>query len=159
VSFLHDVWFVLLAFLLLLATNLAIWAISFAHHIAEMVPAFQALSLPAFDKTVPTTVVITMTGLMFYIVYGHITDSRPPTAAAIVSTITMTVLWLISGKLFGLYLSSYSTIGTVYGPYAFLLVFLLWLYFSSIIFVFGGVVGEVYWETLKQSPERYIEGA
>jgi hypothetical protein len=48
-------------------------------------------------------------------------------AAAVASTITMTVLWVISGKLFGIYLRSYSLIGSIYGPYAFILVLLVWI--------------------------------
>ncbi len=85
---------------------------------------------------------------MFYIIYGHITDTKPPRAAAIVSTITMTALWVISGKLFSFYLGGFSAIGSIYGPYAFLLVLLLWIYYSSVIFVLGGIVGQAYWETL-----------
>ena len=150
VSFLHDLWFVLLAFALLIGTNIAIWALSFTHYVAEIFPPLQLLLGPESLKTVPTTIVVTMTAFMFYIVYGHITDSRPPTVAAIASTVTMTVIWLISGRIFSVYLGSFSLIGTIYGPYAFLIVLVVWIYYSSLIFVFGGVVGEVYWETLKK---------
>ncbi len=59
---------------------------------------------------------------------------------------TTTVLWIISGRLFAVYLADCSTIGTIYGPYAFLLVLLFWIYYSSLMFVFGGIVGQVYWE-------------
>jgi uncharacterized BrkB/YihY/UPF0761 family membrane protein len=68
------------------------------------------------------------------------------------------VLWVVSGKLFGVYLRSYSLIGTVYGPYAFLLVLLLWIYYSSIIFVFGGIIGEVYWETVHRRETEASKG-
>jgi membrane protein len=51
--------------------------------------------------------------------------------------------------LFAIYLSEFSAISKIYGPYAFILVLLVWIYYSSIIFVFGGIVGQVYWERRK----------
>ncbi len=50
---------------------------------------------------------------------------------------------------FALYLSQFSAIGTIYGPYAFILVLLIWIYYSSIIFVIGAIVGQAYWERAK----------
>ncbi len=53
-----------------------------------------------------------------------------------------------------MYLTSFSAIATVYGPYAFLLVLLIWIYYSSLIFVFGGIVGQVYWERLRAREQQ-----
>jgi uncharacterized BrkB/YihY/UPF0761 family membrane protein len=47
---------------------------------------------------------------------------------------------------FAFYLSDWSSIGKIYGPYAFLLVMLVWIYYSSLLFVFGGIVGHVHWQ-------------
>ena len=79
--------------------------------------------------------------VMFYIVYRNLTDAKPPRTAAIVSTVTMTVLWIVSAKLFALYLSNLSAISTVYGGYAFILVLLIWVYYSSLVFVIGAMAG------------------
>jgi membrane protein len=157
VSFLHDIWFVLLALVLLFTTNLAVWTLTFLRGMLAKMPEMKPMMIPEFDQILPGSVVILMTAVLFYIVYAHITDERPPRVAALASTATMTVLWLASGKVFSIYLQSYSVIGSIYGPYAFLLVLLLWVYYSSVIFVLGGIVGQVYWETLKTRqdlPER-----
>jgi uncharacterized BrkB/YihY/UPF0761 family membrane protein len=50
--------------------------------------------------------------------------------------------------MFAVYLSDFSAIGTIYGPYAFILVLLVWIYYSAIIFIVGGMVGQIYWERL-----------
>jgi membrane protein len=153
-SLLHDIGFVLLAFVLFIASNLAIWVSTFFEGLVRNVPALAPLNLPAWDRTVPTTIVILLTAIMFYIVYRYIPDTKPPKAAGIISTITTTVLWVISGKLFAIYLADFSAIGKIYGPYAFLLVLLFWIYYSSLIFVVGGIVGQVYWERLKLKAEE-----
>ena len=112
VSFLHDVFFVFVAFILLIATHLAIWTVSIVAEMMSDIPALNGLALSEIGRAVPTGIVFLVTAVMFYIIYGHITDTKPPRAAAMVSTITMTVLWVISGKLFSLYLSGFSAIGT-----------------------------------------------
>ncbi len=149
VSFFHDVGFVFLVFILFVASNSAIWLYSLLKHIAQTLPALHSTSLPRLDHAVPTAIVIVLTAGMFYIIYGYMTDTKPPRAAAVISTLTTTLLWVVSGKLFAIYLSDFSVIGKIYGPYAFLLVLLFWIYYSCIIFVFGGIAGQAYWERVK----------
>ena len=154
VSLVHDVGFVVLAFVLFIVSNLAIWVFTLIENVVLMIPALKPLNLPRFNEGIPTAIVIILTTFMFYIIYRYVTDSKPPRAAAVISTITTTVLWVASGKLFGIYLSDFSGIGKIYGPYAFLLVLLFWIYYSSIIFVFGGIVGQVHWERVKSKKPR-----
>ncbi len=149
VSLLHDVFFVFLIFVLFIASNLSIWVFSLGERLAESVPALKTLQLSWFSETVPTFIVVILTAMMFYIIYRYIPDTKPPKLAGIISTITTTLLWVISGKIFALYLSRFSAIGKIYGAYAFILVLLIWIYYSSIIFIIGGIVGQAYWERHK----------
>ncbi len=149
VSLLHDVVFVFLVFLLFVTSNVFIWMLSFIKTIGETVPALHALARIDLGTTLPTIVVVLLTAVMFYIIYRYIPDTKPPRLAGIIATITTTLLWVVSGKLFALYLSQFSAIGTIYGPYAFILVLLIWIYYSSIIFVIGAIVGQAYWERAK----------
>ena len=148
-SLLHDLGFVVLAFVFFIAINLATWVSSLAEHVMKEIPALSGLSMPQLNTYLPTTVVVALSAIMFYILYRYITDEKPPNAAAIVSTVTSTVIWVVSGKLFSVYLTSISNIATVYGSYTFLVVLLFWIYFTSLIFVFGGIVGQVHWERLR----------
>jgi membrane protein len=156
-SLLHDIGFVFLVFLLFLATNVALWMLSVLEGLARRVPAFAGMSFEGINETVPTLIVLLLSACMFYIVYRYIPDTKPPRAAGLISTITTTVLWVVSGKLFALYLSDFSAIGTVYGPYAFIVVLLFWIYYSSIIFIFGGIVGQVYWERRRLRESGQLE--
>lgn len=160
-SLLHDVVFVLLVFVLFIASNISIWVFSLVDQIGESVPALKPFIASEMHDLLPTTIVIVLTAVMFYIIYRYIPDTKPPNRAGIISTVTTTLLWVISGKLFALYLSEFSAIGTLYGPYAFILVLLIWIYYSSIIFIVGGIVGQTYWERyrLKQSGklQRWVD--
>lgn len=149
VSLLHDVLFILLVFVLFVASNISIWAFSLLENLAAHFPALSSLSIKNVTTTLPTAIVVLLTAIMFYIVYRYIPDTKPPKLAGMISTLTTTLLWIISGKLFAWYLSGFSAIGKIYGPYAFILVLLIWIYYSSIIFIVGGIVGYTYWERHK----------
>jgi membrane protein len=154
-SLLHHVGFVLLAFVLFIGSNFAIWFVSLLEQLALSVPALSGIQMRGLSESLPSLIVIGLTAVMFYIIYRYIPDSKPPKVAGIISTITTTTLWVISGKVFALYLSRFSAIGTIYGPYAFILVLLFWIYYSSVIFVIGAIFGQAYWERqkLKESGE------
>ena len=156
-GFVHDVGFVFLVFVLFIVSNLTVWVVSLLERIVLNVPALSGFNLPFLYRETPTVIVIGLTACMFYIVYRYIPDSKPPKIAGIISTLTTTALWIVSGKLFAIYLSSFSSISKIYGPYAFILVLLFWIYYSSIIFVAGGMVGQVYWERLKLKEAGKLE--
>ncbi len=148
-SLARDIGFIFVAFILFVATNFAIWMYTLLRPLAMDVPALRSLVDAGYTRAVPTFTIVVLTAVMFYIVYRFITDVRPPHKAAAISTLTTTVLWIVGGRAFALYISDWSIIGKIYGPYAFLLVLLIWIYLSSVLFVLGGVVGQVYWERSK----------
>jgi membrane protein len=152
-SLIHDIGFIFIAFVFFLAANTTIWISTLLERVARDLPVLKRVGLPSIDDFLPSAVVVVMTGGMFYILYRYMTDEKPPNAAAVISTITSTMLWLVSGKLFAVYLTDVSSIATVYGPYAFMAVLLFWIYYSSLLFVFGAVVGQVYWERVRLTRE------
>lgn len=156
-SLLHDLGFIFLVFLLFLASNISLWLVSLIEQIAERMELFGSLDFSLFKDTLPTLIIFLLTGCMFYIIYRYIPDSKPPKAAGVISTLTTSVVWIVSARLFALYLSEFSAIGTLYGTYAFILVLLIWIYYSSVIFIFGGMVGQIYWERLKLKESGKLE--
>jgi membrane protein len=153
-SLVQDIWFVFFAFALLVASNIAIWAFSIVEALTRAVPGVDWVMIQSYTRPSSHAIVILLTACMFYLVYRRIPDVRPPKSAALVSTITTTAIWIASGRVFTIYLTNYSDIGTLYGPYGFLLVLLLWIYYSSFIFVVGGIVGQTFWERQKSRHPR-----
>ncbi len=153
-SLLHDIWFVFLAFILLILSNAALWAFSMVEGLSRAVPGVDWVLIQSYTKPTSHGIVILLTACMFYVVYRYITDVRPPKAVAIIATVTTTIVWVVSGRMFSVYLTEYSGIGSAYGPAGFLLVLLLWIYYSSFIFVIGGIVGQAFWERKTQGRPR-----
>jgi membrane protein len=106
-SLVRDMGFIVLAFILFVATNFAIWTYTLLTPLAMNVPALKSLVETGYTRALPTFTVVLLTAVMFYIVYRFITDVRPPHAAALISTLTTTVLWIIGGRLFAEYISKW----------------------------------------------------
>jgi len=151
-NFVRHLGFVALAFVLFIGSSVSVWFVSLLHGIAIHVPALKILAPPSLSDALPVLTIFVLTVFMFYVIYRHIPDTMPPRAAAVISTATTSVLWVISGRLFALYLSSFSAIATIYGAYAFILVLLVWVYYTSLVFVIGAIVGQVHWERKKMGP-------
>jgi membrane protein len=81
---------------------------------------------------------------MFYIVNRFIPDRSVGSRVALISAITSTSLWWIAGRAFAWYLSAFHSYSKLYGTYAFVLVFLMWIYYSSVVFIIGTIIGDLY---------------
>jgi len=144
-SLLHDLLFVFLVFLLFLGSSVSLWVGSIMENLSMRAPALAVLRVPGFS----TVTIVLMTAVMFYVIHLYIPDRKPPKRAALLATVTTTVLWVVSGEFFSLYLRNFSAIGKVYGSYAFLLVLLVWVYYSALVFILGGLAGQAAWERRK----------
>jgi membrane protein len=84
--------------------------------------------------------------LNFIFVYFFIPYQRPPWKVIIVSALTATVLWHLAQLLFGFYLTNFVTLKRIYGAYFFLIVVGFWIYYTSLVFILGAEVGQLYRE-------------
>jgi membrane protein len=150
ISLIHDLGLLLLAFICFLSVNLSLWISDLVDGLIKSTPELSRISLAPIRSYLPSVVVVLITGLMFYILYRHMTDDKPPAPAALISTLTATLLWLVAGRVFAVYLTELSNVAALYGTYAFFAVFLVWIYYSSLIFVFGAIVGQVYWQRVRR---------
>ncbi|HEX9657208.1 MAG TPA: YihY/virulence factor BrkB family protein [Bacteroidota bacterium] len=157
VSLAHHVGFVFVVFILFVVSSVSLWIGSFIESIALEYPQFAFIDFPQANKFIPGIIFGVLTACMFYIVYRYIPDTKPPRAAGLISTLTTTILWIVASKLFSVYLGRFSALGKIYGSYAFILVILIWVYFCSLVFVLGAIVGQVYWERRKLREEGKLE--
>lgn len=148
---LHDLIlvFLVLGFFLL---SVALWPLldvamryaekfSFLHSLDLKIVQAVALEVASF------VVIIIAYGVMYYAVPGR----RPPFKTVLVGSVWAGVLWEAARQLFGLYLLYGANFKQVYGAYTFLVIIAVWVYYSSIIFITGAVIGRLYGE--RHAPE------
>ena len=80
---------------------------------------------------------ITLSSLMFYFGYRYVPRRRPRTWAALIGGLLAAGLWEIAKQLFRLYIRNVGVYDQIYGPLGVLVAFVMFVYYSAIVFVFG----------------------
>ncbi|MEX2582436.1 MAG: YihY/virulence factor BrkB family protein [Gemmatimonadota bacterium] len=82
--------------------------------------------------------------LMFVLIYRYLPARRVPWRIAIAaSTFTAIAFELLKG-VFAWYVANIADYTSAYGTLATAILLVFWIYYSSVVFVLGGVVGQVY---------------
>jgi membrane protein len=76
-------------------------------------------------------------GLYCYLLYRFVPVMRTPHRIALIAAITTSLIWEVSGRVFAFYLGSLASYSRLYGTYAFIVVLMIWIFYSCLIFVAG----------------------
>lgn len=142
-TILEDILWVIIIGLLFLTIIFTTWVYSLIETLLELISGFAAFDFSIFEAAFSIIASLILTFIMFYLVYRFIPDQRVKSKVAAISASTSTVLWFIAAKIFAWYISTFQSFDKLYGTYAFILVLLIWIYYSSLVFLIGGVVGGV----------------
>jgi membrane protein len=88
-----------------------------------------------------TVIFIAYTTIYFLVPYG-----RAPKGVVFISALSSAVLWELAKQLFGFYISTFGTFKRIYGAYALGLVVVFWIYYTSIVFIIGAEIGQLFRE-------------
>ena len=82
--------------------------------------------------------------LMFYIIFRMLPHGKVRIKTAIISSVWCSIFWEVLKICFTIYLVKFSNYAAVYGTYAALSVLIIWIYLSSLAFVIGAEIGQIY---------------
>jgi membrane protein len=97
---------------------------------------------------------------LFYVTYRHASVRRLPWRTALLASIFTAVLFEVAKRLYGLYLANFASFEAQGGDanLGAAVLFILWVYYTAIVFLLGAVVAET-WELRKmQQRQRAILG-
>ena len=80
---------------------------------------------------------VTLSTMMFYFGYRYVPRRRPRIWAALVGGLLAGMLWEVAKQLFRLYIRKVGIYDQIYGPLGVLVAFVMFVYYSAIVFVFG----------------------
>jgi membrane protein len=145
-SILEDIVWVFIIGVLFIVLNLISWIYKIIQTLISRIPTMQDVDFGVFEGTFPIVASFALTLFTFFAIYRFIPDQSPTSRVAWRSALTTALLWETAARLFSWYLTQFHSFSAIYGTYAFLLVLLIWVYYSSVVFVIGGVVGKLYHE-------------
>ncbi len=82
--------------------------------------------------------------LMFVLIYRYLPARRVPWRTAIIAATFTSVVFELLKSGFAWYVANVATYASAYGTFATAVVLVFWIYYSSVVFVIGGEVGQVY---------------
>ena len=88
--------------------------------------------------------------LLFFIVYYLIPYIKLSKRVTAISALWAAILWEIAKQAFGLYINNFASLGKIYGTYVLIVVVVFWIYYSSVIFLLGAEIGQLYRERIKR---------
>jgi membrane protein len=74
---------------------------------------------------------------MFYFGYRYVPRHRPSPGAALAGAWLAALLWEVAKQLFRLYIRNVGIYDQIYGPFGVLIAFVMFVYYSAIVFTFG----------------------
>jgi membrane protein len=86
---------------------------------------------------------------LFLILYYTVPVTKLPKKATMISALWAAVLWEAAKQAFGYYIYNFGTLGKIYGTYALIVVVAFWIYYSSVVFIIGAEIGQLYTERWK----------
>jgi membrane protein len=104
---------------------------------------------PFLDGALPYFVSLGISILLFYLLFRMLPHERLPRRVIFVSALVTVVMIELIKYGFTFYMTKISSVGALYGTYAFLVGIALWIYFVAVVFTIGCEVGWLYQERRK----------
>lgn len=80
---------------------------------------------------------LTLSAVMLYFSYRHIPRRRIRRGPALAGAVLASILWEVAKRLFRLYVRNVAVYGQIYGPLGVLVAFVMFVYYTCVVFVFG----------------------
>jgi membrane protein len=97
--------------------------------------------LPLLGDTLAVLAPLVLSVGLFFLAYWFLPARKVPAHSALTGAVVSALLWELAKLGFDLYIRNFGRMDKLYGAAAGLAVLLLWLYYSSLTFLVGAVVG------------------
>jgi len=102
--------------------------------------------LNEFQHIFITVVSFCIIFITFYALYRFIPYAKLGRKVPAISALWASFFWEIAKRLFGYYLNNLASLNKIYGTYTLVVVLAFWIYYSSVLFIVGAEIGQLYRE-------------
>jgi membrane protein len=129
-----DIGMVLLLGVLLFLTSLVSWI----HQWFERFVLYPNGVPPQWIQLVALGLSLSVSTAMFYLGYRYVPRRRMRPGPALGGAVLASVMWEVAKQLFRFYIRRVGVYDQIYGPLGVLVAFVMFGYYSAVVFVFGG---------------------
>lgn len=145
---LRDFVMIIIVIIFLLLSIIILPAIDIIKNITYRFAIFNYVQFSSFEHIAISLISYLTVFLLFYVFYSFIPYAKLGRKVPAVSAFWAATLWEVAKRLFGYYINHLATLDRIYGTYALLVVVAFWIYYTSVIFILGAEIGQLYRERL-----------
>jgi membrane protein len=146
---LRDLGMVLFIIVFILMATVILPAIDILKSVIRKWATLNFFRLSEFQHLFITMVSFLIVFVTFYVLYRFIPYAKLGRKVTAISACWAAVFWEIAKRLFGYYLYNLASLNKIYGTYTLVVVLAFWIYYSSVLFIIGAEIGQLYRERLE----------
>lgn len=150
---LRDLGLVLLVLLYFLLSTTVLPSLEILQRFADRTAFLHWFQMSGFEDFTAGIISFLIILLGFFTLYLYIPHTKLPRRVVAISALSAAVLWEIAKQLFSYYVTHAVTLKKVYGAYTLIIVSAFWIYYTSIVFIVGAEIGQLFRERLRKSDE------
>lgn len=143
---LRDMGLVLLVMCYFLLSTTILPTLDIVGEFAEKLDFLRSIKFGFVEDMLLSGISLFIIFIAFFTLYYLIPQQKIPKKVIFVSALIAAIMWELAKQLFGLYIANVVTLKKVYGAYLFLIVAAFWIYYTSIVFIIGAEIGQLYRE-------------
>jgi len=143
---LRDFAMILLLIIFLFMSILVLPVLNVLNEIAHTVQFLEFLQVSTLLDIIFSVASLFIMFFLFFIFYYIIPYEKLGKRVPLVAAFWATLFWELARQLFGYYIFHIATWNKIYGTYALIVVVAFWIYYTSILFLLGAEIGQLYRE-------------
>ncbi len=143
---LRDLGLILLVLVYFLLSTTVLPGISIVTEMARNTELLERFIPSWAEDIVVSSITFGIIFMSFLVVYYLVPYERPNRRVYVVSALAAAILWELAKQGFGYYITNFATLRRVYGAYALTIISGFWIYYTSLVFVLGAEIGQLYRE-------------
>lgn len=146
---LKDLGMVLLVVIFFLLSTAVLPVFEIIKDSAENVKFFKSFELSGIEGKLFFIMSLLTIFILFHTLYSLIPHRKPAWRISVVGAFWAAVLWAVAKEIFGYYVTNVASIKRIYGTYVLFAVVTFWIYYTSIIFLIGAEIAQLYKERIE----------
>lgn len=143
---LRDFGMILLVLLFFLVSTTSLPLLEIVKDSAYKIKFFEFFRLSGIQNISFRVLSFAIVFIVFFTLYYLVPYVKLSKKVTAVSALFATVLWELAKQAFGYYITNFASLKRIYGTYVLFVVVVFWIYYSSIIFILGAEIGQLYRE-------------
>lgn len=150
IGLLRDLGMVLLLLVFVSLLTFILPTINIIVSAADRIQLLEPFRISQLSDTLFSIVSIGLIFVLFFMSYYFIPYEKLGKKVPVIAALWATILWELMRKFFGYYVSDFLSVNKVYEAFLLIVVIIFWIFYSSVLFIIGAEIGQLYRERIQQ---------